>query len=127
MKFLRLQLLLAALLVSLAANAQELRLHQVLSDHAVLQQNATVPVWGWGEPGKTVTVYASWYKQPYSTRVKADGTWMVSLTTAESKGLKDVHTITVKSGRESITLQDLLFGEVWICSGQSNMEMPVGG
>ena len=127
MKFLRLQLLLAALWVSLAVSAQELRLPQVLSDHAVLQQNASVPVWGWGEPGKTVTVYASWYKQPYTTRVKDDGTWMVTLTTTESKGLKDTHTITVKSGKETVSIQDLLFGEVWICSGQSNMEMPVGG
>lgn len=127
MKSLRPRLLLAALLVSLSLGAQGLRLPQVLSDHAVLQQKATVPVWGWGDPGKTVTVYASWYRQPFTTKVKDDGTWMVSLTTMEAKGLKDTHNITVRSGSETVYVKDLVFGEVWICSGQSNMEMPVGG
>ena len=99
-------------------------LSHLFTDHAVLQQQTEAPVWGWGEPGKTVVVSGSWSKEKVKTTVQADGSWRVSLPTgAAGTG----YTLTVKSGKETLTVQDIALGEVWICSGQSNMEMPVSG
>ena len=115
-----------ALLFSAALlRAEDLRLAHIFSDHMVLQREAFVPVWGWGEPGKTVTVEPSWYEGKTATaKVAKDGTWRLDLETGAAGG---PHTLTFKSGKQTVTLQDVLFGEVWICAGQSNMEMPVGG
>ncbi len=99
-------------------------LSHLFTDHAVLQQQTDAPVWGWGEPGRTVTVSGSWSKEKVKTTVEADGSWRVNLPTgAAGTG----YTLTVKSGKETLTVQDVALGEVWICSGQSNMEMPVRG
>ena len=118
-------LILAALLLPMAGWAEDLRVAHVFSDHMVLQREATVPVWGWGEPGKTVTVQASWLEGPAETvRVAKDGTWRVALETGAAGG---PFTLAVSCGRQTVTLTDILLGEVWICAGQSNMEMPVGG
>ena len=104
------------LLISLA-------LASIFSDHAVLQQNADVPVWGWGDPGKTVEVL--WDGARYKTTVGNNGSWKVSISTGKADGT--ARTLTVKCGREKLTRADVVLGEVWICSGQSNMEMPVSG
>jgi len=125
MKITRICLLLAGLLASISLGAQELRLHRLLSDHAVLQQNSVVPVVGWGKPGETVSVSASWYKKPVTVKVQEDGTWMAQLPTFEADGRNQ--SLTVKSGKDKITVRDLAIGEVWVCSGQSNMQMPLGG
>ena len=117
---LSLLLLPAALLL-----AEDLRVAHIFSDHMVLQRESSVPVWGWGEPGKTVTVAPSWYQgKTVAVKVAKDGTWRLDIETGAAGG---PYALTITSGRESITLTDVLFGEVWVCSGQSNMEMPVGG
>ena len=100
-----------------------LALASIFSDHAVLQQNADVPVWGWGDPGKTVEVL--WDGARYKTTVGNDGSWKVNISTGKADGT--ARTLTVKCGREKLTRADVVLGEVWICSGQSNMEMPVSG
>lgn len=100
-----------------------LTLSHLFTDHAVLQQQTQAPVWGWGDPGKTVEV--RWDGQSYKTTVKADGSWRVEIPTGKAGGT--AYTLTVKSGRESLTVSDIVLGEVWLCSGQSNMEMPVSG
>ena len=100
-----------------------LTLSHLFTDHAVLQQQTQVPVWGWGDPGKTVEV--RWDGKSYKTSVKADGSWRVEIPTGKADGA--AYTLTVKSGKESLTVNDIVLGEVWICSGQSNMEMPVSG
>jgi len=100
-------------------------LSHLFTDHAVLQQQTEAPVWGWGEPGAKVTVFTSWLKKPVSTRVKEDGTWRLTLRTFEADG--QPQSFVVCSGKESVEVRDVVFGEVWICSGQSNMEMPVRG
>lgn len=100
-----------------------LTLSHLFTDHAVLQQQTQAPVWGWGDPGKTVEV--RWDGQSYKTTVKADGSWRVEIPTGKADGT--AYTLTVKSGRESLTVSDIVLGEVWLCSGQSNMEMPVSG
>ena len=98
-------------------------LSHLFSDHAVLQQQTQAPVWGWGDPGKKVEVV--WDGQTYRTTVQADGCWRVSIPTGQADGA--TYTLTVKSGKETLTVKDIVLGEVWICSGQSNMEMPVSG
>ena len=125
MNTLRLRLLGAALLISAALSAQPLRVAHVFSDHAVLQQEASVPVWGWGAPGKEVRVTASWQKKAVKATVAEDGSWRVVLPTPKADGLS--HTLSVACGKENLQVQDLALGEVWLCSGQSNMEMPVSG
>ena len=100
-----------------------LTLSHLFTDHAVLQQQTQVPVWGWGDPGKMVEV--RWDGKSYKTSVKADGSWRVEIPTGKADG--GAYTLTVKSGKESLTVNDIVLGEVWICSGQSNMEMPISG
>ena len=100
-----------------------LTLSHLFTDHAVLQQQTQVPVWGWGDPGKMVEV--RWDGKSYKTSVKADGSWRVEIPTGKADGA--AYTLTVKSGKEALTVNDIVLGEVWICSGQSNMEMPVSG
>ena len=116
---------LAALLLSVTALcAQPLQLARIFSDHAVLQRETSVPVWGWGVPGSTVSVQGSWNAKAVRTVVGLDGSWRLMLPTVAAGG---PYTLTVSSGREVITLSDIALGEVWVCSGQSNMEMPMRG
>lgn len=121
----RLLLSFVLLLPALLSSAGNFRVAHIFFDHMVLQRESFVPVWGWGEPGKTVAAQPSWYGgKTVTTRVAKDGTWRLDIETGEAGG---PHAITLKSGKETITLSDVLFGEVWICAGQSNMEMPVSG
>ncbi len=106
--------------VLLAANAvAEVRLARIFSDHAVLQQRKPVPVWGAAEPGEKVTV--EFRGQKVSTVTGDDGEWRVTLKPMPAGG---PFQMTVR-GNNTIVLDDVLVGEVWICSGQSNMEWPV--
>src|SRR5208282_3920865 len=93
-------------------------LPKLFSDNMVLQEGASVPVWGWGRDGATVTV--RFQKQTVSTRVK-DGKWLVRLGNLKPGG---PYTLTIASGT-SIELKNVLVGEVWLASGQSNMEFPL--
>ena len=104
--------------------AEPLKLAHLFSDHMVLQRGTQAPVWGWGEPGKAVSVQGSWNGQTVRTKVADDGSWRVELSTSASGG---PYTLTVTSGKESLTVTDVMLGEVWLCSGQSNMEMPMRG
>ena len=121
----RLAILLALVLTASIVRAEEFRVAHIFSDHMVLQRESFVPIWGWGEPGKTVTVEPSWCEGwTVSAKVGKDGKWCLNVETGEAGG---PHTLTITSGKETITLKDILLGEVWVCAGQSNMEMPVGG
>ncbi|QDU96032.1 sialate O-acetylesterase [Lignipirellula cremea] len=106
-----------------AATAQaEVKLASVFGDSMVLQRELPVPVWGWAEPGEKVTVQFG--DQSQSTEAGKDGRWQVTLTAL--KASDQGATLTV-SGANTIELKDVLVGEVWICSGQSNMEWSLGG
>ncbi len=120
----RILLSLALLLSATALFAGNLRVAHIFSDHMVLQRETTAPVWGWGDPGKTVLVETSWDGKTVQTRVAKDGTWRVDIATGKAGG---PFVMTVRSGRDAVSFGDVLLGEVWVCSGQSNMEMPVGG
>ena len=117
-------LIVSALLLTASASAQHLRLPHIFSDHAVLQRESTVPVWGWGEPGKTVYLNASWNFRSLKTTVADDGTWRFDLETGKAGG---PYVIRISCGKEALAMEDVMLGEVWVCSGQSNMEMPIGG
>ena len=93
----------------------------IFSDNMVLQQNAQVNLWGKATPGERVSVKASWTDKTVTTKAAADGKWTVKLKTpAAAKG----QSVTV-SGENTITINNVLVGEVWLCTGQSNMEYPV--
>ena len=111
--------LLAAALLALACcgvGAQE-RLSQLFSDHMVMQRGMRVPVWGWAEPGETIIVSID--AQTQVAVANAAGKWMVRLDPMQTGAPRQM---TVKSRTETIEVNDILLGEVWLASGQSNME-----
>jgi sialate O-acetylesterase len=94
--------------------------HPLFVDHAVLQQGMPVPVWGTAEPREVVTVEIAGQKA--STTTGDDGKWLVRLAPMKAGG---PFTLTI-SGKNQVVLGDILVGEVWVCSGQSNMERQLG-
>jgi len=115
----------ALLIVALSVQAKDyLRLANLFTDHAVLQQQSTVSIWGWGKPRATVQVLGTWNQSLVKTKVAKDGTWRVDMRTDAAGG---PYSLIVKCAGETLTVNDIALGEVWICSGQSNMEMPIGG
>ncbi len=94
----------------------ELKLPAIFGDHMVLQQKQTNPVWGWDTPGTKVTVTFS--GQTKSAEAGADGAWRVKLDPVDANAMPQVIAIAGTTKRD---LQDVLVGEVWMCSGQSNM------
>ncbi|MFO8085510.1 MAG: sialate O-acetylesterase [Desulfobacterales bacterium] len=89
----------------------------------VLQQQTDAALWGKATSGKTVKVTTSWNKKSYSTKAGSDGNWKLKVKTPEAGG---PYSITFSDGK-SLKLQNILIGEVWVCSGQSNMQMPMKG
>jgi len=104
-----------------AATPLTLHLPSVFGDNMVLQQNQRVPVWGWAKPGTDVTV--KFAGQVKHARAGSDGRWEVSLNSL--KASSSPADLVVEAG-ETRTLTNILVGEVWLCSGQSNMEKPLG-
>ena len=92
------------------------------SDNMVMQQNAEVSIWGKDDPGTDIKISASWGVEA-GIKTDIDGRWKTKISTPGAGG---PYTLTIK-GSEAIVLNDVLTGEVWLCSGQSNMEMPVKG
>ena len=113
-----------ALLVAFSAGAQELKVAHIFSDHMVLQRETNVSIWGWGVPGKNLRVSTSWDRMSYKATVQEDSTWRVTVPTGAAGG---PYVINITSGNERLQIADVMLGEVWLCSGQSNMEMPISG
>lgn len=99
----------------------EITLPKVIGSGMVLQRESEVAIWGSADPGETVIISCSWIKKNLRVKTDTDGDWLAKLKTGEAGG---PHTITL-SASNTITLEDVLFGEVWLDSGQSNMEMPI--
>jgi sialate O-acetylesterase len=106
------------ILASAAVARADVRLPAIFGDNMVLQQGMAVPVWGWAQDGESVTV--EFRGQKVSTTAK-DGKWQVRLRKLQAGG---PDRLTV-SGKNQIQLQNVVVGEVWVCSGQSNMEWPL--
>jgi sialate O-acetylesterase len=113
-----------AVLASAApAGDAKLSAGSLFTDHMVVQRSTKAAVWGTGSPGATVDVRASWGKAASAT-VAGNGSWQTDLATPKAGG---PYRLTITSGADTLTFTDVLVGEVWLCSGQSNMEMPLTG
>ena len=113
---------LAALGAALGVQAKVV-LPGIFGDNMVLQQQSEAQFWGKAAPGKKVTIRPSWSTKSITADVGKDGRWRAAVPTPEAGG---PYTVELSDG-ERLTLRDVLIGEVWLCSGQSNMEMPVRG
>ncbi|MBF9252861.1 9-O-acetylesterase [Pontibacter sp. 172403-2] len=102
----------------------KVELPAIFSDNMVLQQKTDAALWGKADKDKTIRISTSWNNKTYITQADADGNWKLKVATPAA-GEKS-YTITFDDG-EPLTLKNVLIGEVWVCSGQSNMEMPLEG
>jgi sialate O-acetylesterase len=100
-----------------------IKLPAIIASNMVLQQKATNRFWGEATANATVKVSPSWTKTNYSTIANASGKWIINIPTPKAGG---PYSITFSDGNV-LKLSNILIGEVWLCVGQSNMEMPVGG
>ncbi len=116
MKLQTLPILLVILLIPTFTMAQ-LRLSRLFSDNTVLQRNQPLKIWGWADPKAKVTV--AFMDGQYSGKADKSGKWMVELPAQEAGG---PYTMDVVSKKEKLAVKNILIGDVWICSGQSNME-----
>ncbi len=119
----KLLLLVAATALAFGASAKVV-LPKVLGSNMVLQQNTDVNLWGKADADAKVTVKVSWDKAKIKTQADENGNWAVKVATPA--GSFDKYTISISDGEE-IVLENVMIGDVWITSGQSNMEMPVRG
>ncbi len=115
-------LFIAGLLLALNVSA-EVRLPSVLGDNMVLQRNTEARLWGTADPGARVRVKTSWNGAKYAVRADENGVWSLKVATGDAGG---PYEIRISDGKE-LVLKNILLGEVWVCCGQSNMEMPVRG
>ncbi len=95
-----------------------IQLASPFQDHAILQRDKPLTVWGWGPPNAAISI--SLGQASAQTTIAADGTWQVQLAPQPAGG---PHTLDVVSGSQTITLNDILLGDLWLASGQSNMQM----
>lgn len=99
----------------------QVRLPDVIADSMVLQRHADARIWGWASPGEQVTVRAGWTLDKFETRADNNGEWSVVIPTTIAGGPYNIYI----KGSNEIVVKDILLGDVWICSGQSNMEYKI--
>lgn len=116
--------LISCLILGYSSEAQ-IKLPNIFSNGMVLQQDASNAIWGKAIPGNKIEVLVSWSKNSYSTKVKKDSSWVVKIPTRKASYKKN--TIRIIAVNDTIILNNVLIGEVWLCSGQSNMEMRMKG
>jgi sialate O-acetylesterase len=117
-------LILSSLLPGIVRQAAaEVRLSGVFADHMILQREQPVQIWGWADEDEDKTVRVRFAGQAVKTSVAADGTWTVTLNPLEAT--REGKPLRVESGDQSIVINNVLVGEVWHASGQSNMAMTV--
>src|SRR6266404_3184066 len=97
------------------------RLPAVLGSHMVLQQKTEVTIWGWCDAAEKIKLKADWDTTTYSAVGSSLAKWSIQIKTPVAGG---PYQVTI-NGNNKIVLEDILIGEVWVCSGQSNMEMSV--
>ncbi len=107
---------------AIAATAlADVRLPAIFGDNMVLQRDTEAVIWGWARPGERVTAAATWTDAKPETEADKDGRFRLRIPTAKAGG---PHRLAVK-GDNSVTFENVMLGEVWLCSGQSNMEWPL--
>lgn len=110
-------------LLTVCSLQAKITLPAYFTDHMVVQQQAEVPFYGQAAPSRTVEIRAGWSRETYRTQSDAAGKWEIRLKTPKAGGPYDI----VLSDGDERSLHDVWIGEVWFCSGQSNMEMPLAG
>lgn len=106
-------------------SAWSLNIPEIFSDNMVLQQNTNVKIWGWAKPGSVVELNTSWSKLTQYFTADKDGKWIFEVKTPAAS--YETRKIWIKGDNDFKIIDNVLIGEVWFCSGQSNMEMPLGG
>lgn len=118
------QSLLAIALVVAVLQAQAIvKMPALFADNGMLQRQTNVAIWGWADAKAKVTLVPSWNGKSYEAKADRDGKWRLTVETPEAGG---PYEIRISDGTE-LVLKNILIGEVWLCSGQSNMEMPMKG
>ena len=112
-------LLFFAFIALTIAGFANIRLPNVIGSNMVLQQQSNATLWGWAEPGEKIAITTSWDNKTDSVTTTRDAKWQLTIATPKAGG---PFTITLK-GNNTITLDNVMVGEVWVCSGQSNMEI----
>src|SRR5690606_33293701 len=97
----------------------DVKLPRLVSDGMVLQRDQKVKIWGWADQAENVSV--KFQNKVYRTQADGDGNWMIELSAMKVGGPYSMQII----GKNQLEIQNILIGDVWICSGQSNMELPV--
>lgn len=117
----KLIVVLLALSTGLYAQDMPIKLPSIISDHAVLQQGEDVKLWGWGPATKKIKIVGSWAPRDTVTALVTDEcTWQTQIRTPKAGGAYSIQFI---NGNNIVTIRDILIGEVWLCSGQSNMAL----
>ena len=120
------KMLTLAVLAAWAASMQsKVTLPHLISDNMVIQQQTDVRLWGWAKPGKKVVVTTSWNTERSEAKADKQGHWL--LTVRSPQASYTPLSMTFDDGDGQVTINNVLAGEVWVCAGQSNMEMPVKG
>lgn len=101
----------------------EIKLPAIFGSNMVLQRETDVAIWGTADTNATVTVITSWNDKKYKTKADSNGRFKLKVSTPKAGG---PYNVTISDGK-SLTLENVLIGEVWLCSGQSNMQMPMKG
>lgn len=101
----------------------KVKLPSIISNHMILQRESKVKLWGWSNKKGDVEITTSWNSSKCNARISSDGKWETVIETGTAGG---PYTITLYDG-DATVLEDIYLGEVWLCSGQSNMEMPIRG
>lgn len=118
------QIIAACLLMMQTASWGKVVLPEILSDNMVLQQQTEVKLWGKAKANAQVSIRPSWDNRTYTATSDKDGKWIAKVQTPQAS--YNAYSITFSDG-ETTQLNNILIGEVWFCSGQSNMEMPLAG
>ena len=109
------------LLVNAGTVFADVKVAAVINNNMVLQQGKKVTIWGWAEPGEEVMVSVSWHSMKWGVTAGKDGKWMFKMNSPKVGGPYEM----VISGKNTITIKNIMVGEVWACSGQSNMQWAV--
>lgn len=113
----------ALLLLGASATQAKVKMFPLFTDNMVLQQNTKAPIWGEAKAGKNVKVTTSWNNRIYTVKADSKGRWRIDVDTPSAGG---PYEVSVSDGKP-VVLRDVMIGEVWLCTGQSNMQMPMEG
>jgi sialate O-acetylesterase len=114
----------AVILVSFTKTSSSIKLASLFTDNMVIQQNDTLVIWGWSQEGTVIKAEATWgVKSNAITSIH--GRWSIQIPTPKADNIE--HSLNILTKDTLINIQNILLGEVWLCSGQSNMEMPLSG